>query len=202
MPEHTIAENLTRLQNAKTAIGNAIAAKGGTVAAGDGLEDFASDIGTISNQYTAQDEGKIVSNGALVAQTAYPSEITANNTYDTTNYNSVTVNVGSAVDIIPLTIASGETGFAYFINEDSSKAILIAHILDYVSSGSRLKLTYPSSLNLAAYTLQYSFRYALTGHNTGYDVLKQTGIDYNARTLLFEINTSGPDKVVVVTFTK
>ena len=47
MPEHTIAENLTRLQNAKTAIGNAITAKGGTVAAGDGLEEFAADIATI-----------------------------------------------------------------------------------------------------------------------------------------------------------
>lgn len=47
MPEHTIAENLTRLQNATTAIGNAITAKGGTVASGDGLEDFASDIASI-----------------------------------------------------------------------------------------------------------------------------------------------------------
>lgn len=47
MPEHTIAENLTRLQNATTAIGNAITAKGGTVSSGDGLEDFASDIATI-----------------------------------------------------------------------------------------------------------------------------------------------------------
>ena len=47
MPEHTIAENLTRLQNAKTAIGNAITAKGGTVGANDGLEDFASDIASI-----------------------------------------------------------------------------------------------------------------------------------------------------------
>ena len=47
MPEHTIAENLTRLQNATTAIGNAITAKGGTVTSGDGLEDFASDIGAI-----------------------------------------------------------------------------------------------------------------------------------------------------------
>lgn len=47
MPEHTIAENLTRLQNATTAIGNAITAKGGTVTSGDGLEDFASDIASI-----------------------------------------------------------------------------------------------------------------------------------------------------------
>lgn len=93
MPEHTIAENLTRLQNAKTDIGSAIIAKGGSVAAGDGLEEFAADIGTITNQYTPADEGKVVSNGALVAQTAYPSTITENGTYNTTENNSVTVNV-------------------------------------------------------------------------------------------------------------
>ena len=44
---HTVAENLTRLVNAKTAIGNAITAKGGTVGANDGLEEFAADIETI-----------------------------------------------------------------------------------------------------------------------------------------------------------
>ncbi|MBP5362845.1 MAG: leucine-rich repeat domain-containing protein [Ruminococcus sp.] len=56
MPEHTIAENLTRLQNATTAIGNAITAKGGTVGVNDGLEDFASDIATIPSggEYNAK----------------------------------------------------------------------------------------------------------------------------------------------------
>lgn len=44
---NTIAQNLARLQAAKTAIGAAITAKGGTVASGDGLEEFATDIGTI-----------------------------------------------------------------------------------------------------------------------------------------------------------
>ena len=47
MPTHTIAENLQRLTLAKTAIGNAITTKGGTVTQGDGLEEFASDIATI-----------------------------------------------------------------------------------------------------------------------------------------------------------
>lgn len=47
---HTIAENLQRLVDAKTAIGNAITTKGGTVGANDGLEDFATDIGTIPNR--------------------------------------------------------------------------------------------------------------------------------------------------------
>lgn len=49
----------------------------------------------VDNTYTADDEGKVVSNGELVAQTAYPTEITENDTYDTTNYNSITVNVSS-----------------------------------------------------------------------------------------------------------
>ena len=44
---NTIAQNLQRLIDAKTAIAGAITAKGGTVAVGDGLEDFASDIATI-----------------------------------------------------------------------------------------------------------------------------------------------------------
>lgn len=44
---NTIAQNLQRLIDAKTAIANAITAKGGTVGASDGLEDFATDIASI-----------------------------------------------------------------------------------------------------------------------------------------------------------
>lgn len=44
---NTIAQNLQRLQDAKTAISNAITTKGGTVNAGDGFEEFAADINTI-----------------------------------------------------------------------------------------------------------------------------------------------------------
>lgn len=49
----------------------------------------------VPNTYTSEDEGKVVNNGALVAQTAMPTEITANDTYDTTLYNSIVVNVPS-----------------------------------------------------------------------------------------------------------
>lgn len=45
----------------------------------------------VPNTYAAGDEGKVVSNGALVSQTSLT--ITENNTYDTTTKNSVTVNV-------------------------------------------------------------------------------------------------------------
>lgn len=45
----TLEENVNRVKSAKTAIGNAITAKGGTVGANDGLEEFAADIATIPN---------------------------------------------------------------------------------------------------------------------------------------------------------
>lgn len=44
---NTIAQNLARLQAARTAITGAITAKGGTVTAGDGFEEFPADIATI-----------------------------------------------------------------------------------------------------------------------------------------------------------
>ena len=44
---NTIAQNLQRLVNAKSAISEAITAKGGTVSSGDGFEDFPTDIATI-----------------------------------------------------------------------------------------------------------------------------------------------------------
>ena len=46
----------------------------------------------VPNSYSAGDEGKVVSNGALVAQTAH-AEVTENGTIDTTLNNSVTINV-------------------------------------------------------------------------------------------------------------
>ena len=45
---NTIAENLTRLQNARTAIATAITNKGGTVPTGAGFEDFPTAINTIA----------------------------------------------------------------------------------------------------------------------------------------------------------
>lgn len=60
---------------------------------------------TVPNTYTAGDEGKVVSNGALVAQTS--DSVTQNGTVDTTLINSLTVNVsgGGGVDIPVFNIA-------------------------------------------------------------------------------------------------
>lgn len=51
----------------------------------------------VPNSYSQNDEGKVVSNGALVAQTS--DTVTTNDTYDTTLINSLTVNVSGGVSI-------------------------------------------------------------------------------------------------------
>ena len=50
----------------------------------------------VPNSYTAGDEGKVVSNGALVAQTAH-AKVTSNGTIDTTLNNSVEVDVSGGI---------------------------------------------------------------------------------------------------------
>jgi hypothetical protein len=60
----TLEENVNRVKAAKTAIGNAITAKGGTVGANDGLEDFASDIASIPSGGDGNN-AKFVSNGEV-----------------------------------------------------------------------------------------------------------------------------------------
>lgn len=63
----------------------------------------------VPNSYSAGDEGKVVSNGALVSQTS--DTVTANDTYDTTLINSLTVNVsGSADNMLNVKYIKGSLG--------------------------------------------------------------------------------------------
>ena len=61
-------------------------------------------IANVPNTYSAGDEGKVVSNGALVSQGS--DTVTTNDTYDTTLISSLTVNVsgggGSGIDVSDL----------------------------------------------------------------------------------------------------
>ena len=59
----------------------------------DSADGYSAVTVNVPNSYAAGDEGKVVSNGALVQQTARASEITLNGTYDTTLNDEVTVNV-------------------------------------------------------------------------------------------------------------
>lgn len=61
----------------------------------DDLDGYSSVTVNVANSYSAGDEGKVVSNGALVAQGS--DTVTANGTVDTTLINSLFVNVASPV---------------------------------------------------------------------------------------------------------
>lgn len=64
----------------------------GTYSASDDSADGYSEVSVdVANSYTAQDEGKVVSSGQLVAQTS--TTATANGTINTTTNNEVVVNV-------------------------------------------------------------------------------------------------------------
>lgn len=59
------------------------------------VTNFASADVSVPNSYTSSDEGKVVSDGALVSQTN--RQVTANGTYDTTLNDSVEVNVPTGI---------------------------------------------------------------------------------------------------------
>lgn len=59
------------------------------------VTDFASAEVSVPNSYTSSDEGKVVSDGALVSQTN--KQVMANGTYDTTLNDSVEVNVPTGI---------------------------------------------------------------------------------------------------------
>ena len=70
-----------------------ITANGTYNSSSDNADGYSKVVANVANSYSQADNGKVVSNQELVAQSAYPTEITENDTYDTTNYNSITVNV-------------------------------------------------------------------------------------------------------------
>ena len=73
-----------------------ITANGTYQASADSVDGYSRVIVNVPNSYTNTDEGKVVSGGALVAQTT--KAITSNGTHSTVTNNSVTVNVPNSFD--------------------------------------------------------------------------------------------------------
>lgn len=69
------------------------------------VTDYESVDVSVPNSYSASDEGKVVDNGALVSQSS--ATYTANDTYDTTLINEVTVNVSGGGGIDADDVAGG-----------------------------------------------------------------------------------------------
>lgn len=74
-------------------LGQITATTNGVYTPPTGKNGISQAVVNVANSYAAADEGKVVSNGALVAQTSTTK--TANGTYDTTLNNEVVINVES-----------------------------------------------------------------------------------------------------------
>lgn len=77
--------------SAPVLIDKTITSNGTYNASSDSADGYKKVVANVANTYTAGDEGKVVSSGALVSQTA--ATYTANSVYDTTLIDEVTVNV-------------------------------------------------------------------------------------------------------------
>lgn len=99
----------------KTLVSKTISANGTYDPEDDSADGYDGVTVAVPNSYGQGDEGKVVSNGALVAQTTH-AEITENGTYDITTNNSVTVNVSGSNVIIsddPPSASVGSVGQYY-----------------------------------------------------------------------------------------
>lgn len=102
-----------------TLVSKTITSNGSYNPASDSADGYSAVTVNVPNSYAAADEGKVVSSGALVAQTARASEITANGTYDTTLNDEVTVNV-------PAGGTPGEVIFSEYKGQSSGSTQTIA----------------------------------------------------------------------------
>jgi hypothetical protein len=103
-------------------------------------------VANVSNSYAAADEGKVVQNGELVAQTAH-AEVTSNGTVDTTTNNSVTVNVPEKT-LTTKSISSNGTYAASGDNADGYSSVTV----NVSASGLQWTLIGQSTHNLPEYT--------------------------------------------------
>jgi hypothetical protein len=112
---NTIAQNLQRLQTAKTDIANAITTMGGTVTSGDGFEDFPAEIlgipvggeVTIDRVYLTTSEPSSSYNIAVYN----PSNCTLGTLTSVASYARVVATRSNVFIILPVTISATVSGY-------------------------------------------------------------------------------------------
>lgn len=142
----------------------------------DDADGYSSVTADVPNTYTESDEGKVVDNGELVAQTARAESITANGTYDTTTNNSVTVDVvgennakfiyDNTASFLPnklqkITIPSGYTtlpssrfsGYSYLSDVVLPDTLLVISNYAFTNCTSLTAITIPSSVTTIGQTV-------------------------------------------------
>lgn len=97
----------------------------------DSLDGYSSLVVNVPNTYTASDEGKVLSNGELVAQSS--QTVTQNGTYDTTLKDEVIVDIPTGGSLISKTITQNGT---YVASDDNANGYsdVIVNVQDSIGS--------------------------------------------------------------------
>lgn len=189
----------------------------GTYDPSSGKDGFSQAVVNVPNSYAAGDEGKVVSNGALVAQTS--DTVTENGTYDTTLKNQITVNVsggGGGQQINPFT---GSTVSLYHstnvsvtdssVDNDGTMEMECAVTASNVYEGFNIELN-----NLVAntpYEIDFDFQFINAGfynsYGRGYKVTATADTNYSSyssweRNLDADNNKHSEKCVFIATATK
>ena len=92
---------------------------------GAGVDGYDEVHVSVPNSYSASDEGKVVNNGVLVAQTSH-AKVTANGTYDTTLNDEIQVDVsGGSATLITKSITQNGTYNASSDNADGYSQVTV-----------------------------------------------------------------------------
>lgn len=94
---NSVTVNVPQTGSSPTLVAKNISANGVYNASSDNADGYTGVTVNVQNTYGVGDEGKVVSNGALVAQTS--KGITTNGTHNTTANNEVVVNVPNSYDV-------------------------------------------------------------------------------------------------------
>lgn len=115
-----------------TLISKSITANGVYDAEDDSADGYSDVTVNVANSYTSGDEGKVVSNGALVAQGS--DTVTQNGTVDTTLINSLLVNVSGGGGTVSGTVTPSSNLRSLTLSDCIGKTNLVIFPVSNVSS--------------------------------------------------------------------
>ena len=150
----------------------------------------ASITANVPNTYTSSDEGKVVSNGALVAQTS--DTVTTNGTVDTTLINSLTVSVptGGSTKLVQGTFTTNSSSGAQTVTISYSGSGYPVAACVYIDGGMRSNSTFNSLIN--RYTIgQSTLVKAYTGTAPTYGTSGDANVGIH--TYVYKNSTSSAD---------
>ena len=157
-------------------------------ASSDDADGYKKVVVDVPNTYAAGDEGKVVSNGALVAQGS--ASYTSNGTYDTTLVNEVEVNISGADEVGTLVAilqgtASGE------VYCESLEKVVVVDVFTGAKSKNTTKVNFPNITEVSG-----SFIYQLS------DIaeIKMPKLEKTGSTSFGYLNNGKPSGITALAF--